>query len=287
MSIRRAWPVGALATAGCLTLAFAVAILHGPATTTAVLKGQPVTADTRLVPDDPQFGDTVVATIDVVVDPRRADPRSVEVAARFAPFSITSSTQTTRRTGGLEVIRIVDRLDCLGQACLPRGRVASFRFPRLRVTYPGGSMAARWPELRVHSRLDAADLAHPMLRVDPPVAHPSYRVPPTVTGWALIAAAVIGAIAGLFLVVRAAAPSLTRARRPPHPIDELLAELARSGADGDPGRRRTVLERLACELEPVHAPLSHESRVLAWAPEAPQPAAISDLASRVRETVAR
>jgi hypothetical protein len=265
--------------------AFAVAVLHRPAQSAVRLAGGPVSTVRSIVPAEPQFGDTVVATIEIFVDPRRVDPRSVKLDARFAPFAITSSTRSTTRTGGVTIVRVVDRLDCLGQGCLPKGDAATFRFPRLRVTYPGGTLVSAWPAVRVHARVPAADLQHPMLRVGPPHAHPSYSLPPSPTGWTLIAVALVGALGGLTLLARATLPSPLFARRSRGtPIERILRELADGGMNG---RSRSTLEQLARELEPLDEPLSFESRVLAWAPQEPDSEAIADLARRVRAAVDR
>jgi hypothetical protein len=282
VSFRRLWPAAALAVAACLAAVFVVAVVHRPAAPAAVLNGPPVAAAAHLTPDEPQFGDAVVATITVAIDTHRTDPRSVGVNASFGPFSVIATTRTAHRTGRLETIQIADRLECLVQACVPLSQVAAFRFPRVKVSYEGGSLAVPWPGLQVHSRLTPADLAQPMLRVDPPVARPRYRLPPAASGWTIIAAAALAALAGLGLVGWALAPSLRSFRRRRPPLELALAELARGG---DEERRRTALERLARELEPVNEPLSSESRILAWAREEPAPEAISDLASRVRSTV--
>ncbi len=285
MNARRAFGLAALILAAGLAAFFAVAALHTPPQSAVRLAGRPVAVLRSLSPAEPQFGDSVVATIEVFVDARRVDPRSVGVDARFTPFAVASSTRSVRRAGGLSIVRVVDRLDCLDAACLPKGAAATFRFPRLRIAYRGGTLVAAWPALRVHARLDAADLAHTVLRVGPPQAHPSYRLPPGVTGWLLLAVGLVGALGGLALVAGAALPSLqlARGRRRGTPLERILGEL--TSANGDIGRRRRTLEQLARELEPLDASLSFESRVLAWSPQEPEPAAISDLARRVRTVV--
>jgi hypothetical protein len=268
--------------------AFAVAALHRPAQPAVHLSGGPVGTVRSISPADPQFGDTVVATVDVLVDPRRVDPRSVRVDARFAPFAITSSTRSIHRTGDVSIVRVVDRLDCLDAGCLPKAATATFRFPRLHVAYPGGLLVAAWPVLRVHARTQAADLQHPMLRVGSPQAQSSYRIPPGPTGWVLLAVALACALGGLALLARAILPSSPfTGRRRGTPLERILDELTSGRANGDIGRRRRTLEQLARELEPLDEPLSFESRVLAWAPQEPEPEAISDLARRVRTAVGR
>jgi len=286
MKTRIALPLAGLAAAIAL-VAFAVAALHRPAQSTIRLGGGPVAARRDIQPAEPQFGDPVVATIEVVVDQRRVDPGSVRIDERFTPYAVTASARSIRETGGVSILRVVDRLDCLDPACLPKGAAATFRFPRLRVAYPGGVLVAAWPPLRVHPRAQPADLLHPVLRVEPPQAHVTYRVPPHLTGWALLALALALALGGLALFVWALLPWLRFARRRHGTsLERILDELTNGSTSGDGGRRRT-LEQLARELEPLDETLSFESHVLAWAPHEPEPAAISDLAQRVRMVVNR
>jgi hypothetical protein len=285
VNARRALALAALLLAAGLAAFFAVAALRGPPQGAVRLSGRPVAVVRTLSAAEPQFGDSVVATIEVFVDARRVDPRSVAVDARFTPFAVTSSTRSVRRAGGVSIVRVVDRLDCLDAPCLPKSAAATFRFPRLRIAYRGGVLVAAWPALRVHARLEAADLAHAVLRVGPPQAHQSYRLPPGVTGWLLLAAGLVGALGGFTLIARATLPLLAvaRGRRRGTPLERILGEL--TSANGDIGRRRRTLEQLARELEPLDESLSFESRVLAWSPQEPEPAAISDLAQRVRSVV--
>jgi hypothetical protein len=283
---RRTLGLAALALAAGLAAFFAVAALRGPSQSAVRLAGRPVAVIRSLSPAEPQFGDSVVATIEVFIDTRRVDPRSMRVDATFKPFAVTSSTRSVRMAGGLSVVRVVDRLDCLDAACLPKGGAATFRFPRLRIAYRGGTLVAAWPAVRVHARLAATDLSQAILRVGAPQAHPSYRFPPGVTGWLLLAVGLAGALGGLALVAGAVLPSLSVARRARGtPLERILREL--TSANGDIGRRRRTLEQLARELEPLDASLSFESRVLAWSPHEPEPAVISDLTQRVRTVVDR
>lgn len=282
MSARRlALVLAVLALAGLA--AFVVALLHRPAQSAVRLAGGPVAAVVTLTPADPQFGDPVVASVEVLVDPNRVDPDSVKLDARVAPYAVTSTSRSAGRAGDVSIVRFTDRLDCLDAACVPKHDVATLRLPRLRVAYSGGAIAVAWPSLRVHARVPVTDLSHPMLRVSRPQSKSSYRVPPGPTGWALIAAALAVGLGGLALLSKAIAALLPRRRVRGGEIERILHEL--TSANGDMRRRRVVLEQLAGELEGVDEPLSFESRVIAWAPEDPQPAVVSDLARRVRTVV--
>ncbi len=281
MTRRRALAGALLLLAAALAALVVVDALRRPPQRAARLAGGPVAVQRSLSPTEPQFGDEVVAAIDVYVDPHRVDPASVRVVARFAPFAVVSASRSTGRAGGLTVVRIRERLDCLVAACLPKSGAATFRFARLRVAYRGGTLVAAWRPVRVHARVAAADLAQPLLRVGPPVAHPGYRLPPRATGLLLLGLALVGALGGLLLVVRAALPWLALgARRRGSALERLLDELVRGSTNGS--GPRAALERLAGELEPLDERLSFESRVLAWAPRPPEQAAVAELVRKVR-----
>jgi hypothetical protein len=277
----RALALSVLVLSGAIA-AFVVALLHQPAQRSMRLAGGPVATVRGLSSRDPQFGDPVVATIEVFVDRGRVDPDTVQLRASFTPFTVTSSTRSVRRTGDISIVRISDQLECLVAACVPKGDSATLRLPPARVTYPGGTVRAAWPTLRVHARVPAAAILRPMLRVGRPQADASYRVRPGVLGWLLLGVGTAGALGGLGLLVRAALPSLPLARRRGSTeVDRILHELM-NGLRGDPDGSRLALEQLARELQQLDEPLSFESRVLAWAPQDPQPEAIADLAQRVR-----
>jgi hypothetical protein len=285
---RRLLQLGGLALLVALAIGFGLSLAHRPSGARVDLGGRAVSVRQELTPRDPQFGDTVVATIDVFADPSRVD--GVQVKAGFGPYRVASSSRTVRTAGGVRVIHVEQRLRCLDLPCVPSGRVKAFHFEPVRVSYREGSrtqaVASPSPTLRVRSRVTAAELARPVLRVPAPVAAPDrYRLPPIATGYALLALAALLAAGGATLVLGVALRRIAPARRRVAPLERVLDELATASSNGDSGRRRRALEELARELEPLDEPLSIESRVLAWGPGDPQPEAISDFASRVRTAV--
>jgi hypothetical protein len=289
---RRLLQLGALALLVALAVGLALALVHRPAAGHVDLAGRSFSIRSQLVPQEPQFGDTVVASIDVSVDPTRFDPDSIRVKTDFAPYEVASRSRTVRTVGGVSSVHIERRLRCLTLRCVPHGAVRTFLFTPAVISYRQGTAHADlvrgWPTLRVRSRITAADIAAPVLRVPPPVAAPvQYRLPSGATGYALLVLAGLLAAGGaallLWVGLRRIAPPL---RRVP-PLERVLARLAASCSNGDSGRRRRALEELARELEPLDEPLSIESRVLAWGPADPKPEAVSDLTSRVRTAVRR
>lgn len=273
--MRRLLQAGALALLIALGAGLTVALLHGPSH--GDLGSGPLTIRTQLSPQDPQFGDTVVATLDV-----SGAGDNVRVRSNFAPYAVVSSRRSVRTAGGESFVRIVTRLRCLELSCLPRASIKTFRLKPVRVA----GEAHAWPPLRVHSRITKADSARPVLRVPPPAAEAArYRISPTAAGTVLLVLAGLLAASGVFLLLRVALRKIGPTRRPLPPLELVLAELAAASSNGDSGRRRRALEELARELEPLDEPLSVESRVLAWGPDDPRPETVTDLATRVRQEV--
>lgn len=287
MRTRRTLLVAAPALVGALTAAFLVAVLHRPGGTSAPRGSHAVSVRAWLSPREPQFGDTVVAGADVLVDPSRVDPRSVQLRTGFAPYRLLSGGRSVRHSGGYAVVRVEESLRCLSVACVSSGTRKTFRFRPLRVSYREGAnrktVSVSWPKLGVGSRVAAGDLAHPVLRAPSTPPAPHYRFSPSVTGYALLALAGVLALGGAALVLRVALRAgAARLRRPEPLLDRILAELAAASSNGDSARRRHALEQLARALEPVDGPLSTESRVLAWGRDEPRSDAISELTKRVR-----
>lgn len=292
MSTRRALSLASLALLAGLAAVVLFAALHRPGGTSVHPGSQALSVRTWLSPQDPQFGDTVVARAEVLVDPRRVDPGSVRLRADFAPYRVVSGRRTVGSSGGYVVVAVTQALHCLTAACVPRGASEAYRFPPLRVVYRDAAgartAAAAWPVLRVGSRVAAADLARPVLRV-PDIPPPGgYRLPPGITGYGLLALAALLALAGGGLVLRAGVGRyLPGVRRQEPLLERILGELAAAAANGDTARRRRALEQLARELEQVDGTLSSDSRVLAWGRDDPRAEAIAELTRRVRAAEAR
>jgi hypothetical protein len=282
---------GAVALAAGLVLAigFAVAIARRPGEPPVRLEGAPLSVTQTLSPADARFGDAVTASTRVFVDPSRVDPRSVRLATSFAPYAVAARTRTIHRMSGLQVVDVVERLRCLGAACVPVTPVRSFRFAPLRVTYRLGGRSVRvaaspWPVLRVRGHVVKADLDTPSFRVGrPETVSLGYRMRPRSTAYVLLAAAALAALAGAALVLRFALDRLRRRRALETPLQRILAELAAASANGDTERRRLALDELALELGPRDESLAGASSVIAWARHEPDPDTIAMLAERVEE----
>src|SRR3954452_22477877 len=143
---RRLLRAAAVALLVALGAGLTVALLHGPSH--GDLGSGPLTIRTQLSPQDPQFGDTVVATVDV--SGARDD---VHVRSDFGPYEVVSTRRSVRTAGGQSFVRIVTRLRCLELNCLPRAAVKTFR---LKPVHVSGAVHP-WPPLRIHSRITKAD----------------------------------------------------------------------------------------------------------------------------------
>lgn len=248
--------------------------------------GPPIAGDTAFAPLVHAFADRVTAQVTISVDPGRIDPASVRVLASFAPYT-AGPVRVERRPAGssLAVLRFSFPLRCSSAACVPRAPERSFSLPNAVVRWryrAGGSGSAplAWPPLTVASRLTPRDLAVPALlaRAEPPAA--SYSLPPGALGvglYALGAAFAAGGLVALALLLR---PHARTVATPPlqHALE--LVELA---AAGEVVERRRALYRLALALEEARLePESHAARKLAWAPAAPDPDGMLQLALVIR-----
>ena len=205
--------------------------------------------------------------------------------AAIAPYRVVASTRTVDSSRGVSIARIDDRLRCLDLACVPPGDNGAFRFPAVRVSYPGATPPSRGPRCTCTRASPRTTSLHPAVRVGGPSRSRTTGCRRGATGYALLAAALALALAGVTLLLRVGLRRLEARRPAGSPLERILGELAAASSNGDSGRRRRALEELARELRPLDEPLSRESRVLAWAEPEPQRDEIVELASRVRAVV--
>ena len=102
--------LGALALLAVLAIGLAFSLRHRPAVGRIELAGRPLVIRQSLKPRDPQFGDTVVATIDVLADQTRVDAGSVRLRAGFGAFDVVSTTRSVRTVGRVSVSHLESRL---------------------------------------------------------------------------------------------------------------------------------------------------------------------------------
>ena len=276
--------------------AVAVLVLAAPADA-QLPGGRALTAEVSLSPSTHLFGDTVVATVDVVADPREFDPDRLRVVPRFRPYEpVGGVREERRRAGGLVHIRYRATLRCLHVGCLaPReettlgaqeeGRAErhTIPLPPVEVLYRGSDgresilLTRHFPPVQVVSRINTAGTGQDLRRgaftasLAPPP--PTYRVSPGVLAAAALGAAGLLALFPAALLARALRRRLLAARawRPLPPFERALA-LVQWSAQREDGaeERRKALEALAAVLaERGEAELAAAARRAAWAADEP------------------
>lgn len=268
--------------------------------------GEEIHVTTRLEPRFPAFGDTVRATIDVVLDPRRVDPASVRIATDLAPWELVARPEEGRRAVGEAVlVRTTYALRCTTAPCLPGGATQAVKLPAARVSYASleGSTRrvarAEWPLLVVTSRFAASslDTSEPA-----PFRADLVTLPPPTTPIAPTLLAVgIGGVAALLACLGAVLVALAWPRRRPEPgpapepeavpslspLERALALLEESTRRDGAGERRRALELVAGELEARgDDDLAGIARALAWSSSAPESSRTAALAARARRALA-
>jgi hypothetical protein len=283
---------GLIALAALLGLAWLLAHALGPRAGAAQLVSPPdgislaAQTGTRIA----FFGDRVGASALAVVDTRKVDPRSLRTRADFAPFRVATTSTERRRSGPILTLRTTWRLTCLDTACLPGGTQHDFAWAPVELDYrlSGTSLpralTAPFEPVRILSRVGAAT-AHPRFRVPAPVVEPArYRLAPGLLAPLLFGAGALLCLAALAGVAYAFFGLRRRRSAPPDALALVLAEVrAAARGNGDSGRRRRALERLAELVEPLDGDLGATTRTLAWAPDDPPPDAIDELARRANE----
>jgi hypothetical protein len=234
-----------------------------------------VTASIR--PSVHAFGDPVVATVEVVADPRLVKPKTIRVDTDFAPYELAGAP-TVDRTTANGITHVVFRfpLRCLTEGCDAEGDrgVAQFDAGFVRYRFVQGSGPGRdlidWPPIQVASRVSDSELSDIRWRASP-TALPAVttRFGPVGLAAALIGIALVLAGAAAWLGTR-----LWRVEREPEtehvdlrsPLEraiDLVDSASRNGAS--PVESRRTLERLARELQTSgFGSLADDARELAW-----------------------
>jgi hypothetical protein len=259
-----------------------------------------------ILPRSLVFGQPLHAQLDVVVDRRRADPRSVQIRGAFTPYLVQGKEKRIRDdVGPLTRLRLDYTLTCLDLQCLPpdptQAGQGTVRLPPIIVAfrYQNGKIGTRvvnWPALIVSSRLALGDVAQlqsvnvPPFAVSTALPPPSYAINPTLLRWLLAAAACLFLAAAIWLVSRALRPAATPVLAPP-PIDpdagksqleRALAGVRRTlEADDIPARRR-AFEQLALALAAYDGgALTAEATALAWSEPPPTSETAASLVGEV------
>jgi hypothetical protein len=251
-----------------------------------------LTVATTLAPRAHLFGDRVGARVNVALDPRRIDPRSLAIETSFAPYVTVGEPRIVREPTS---VRLEATLVCLARACVTKAPQRALTFPPARVRFRDRSgraysVQASWPPLLAASRLTPADVLRPQVRVDGELPPVSTAVDPTAAGWALAATA-----AALLLAAGGALARRLRLRPQPvsaepvaREVPALVLALARVErlADESDSARRSALDRLARELDRAGlALLARGARALAWSTPAPSAEPMQHLSADVQKAV--
>ena len=239
------------------------------------------------------FGDRVTARLDVLVDRREADPKTIRVRAAFGPYGVLGRPAVEREdVGRTTTLRFRYTLWCTEPDCIPGETPTAYPLPQARISYRATSgerrrTVAEWPRLTAASRLAPGEARAFRAERRPPSV--SFGVAPLVLQTvALLLAGGLVAAAGLLLArafgfrrrrVRPAAPPVTLT-----PLERAVA-LARQSA-GDEARERPALEHLAHVLGGNgRGDLAEAARRLAWSSRRPQPDEVQQLAVSVERTM--
>jgi hypothetical protein len=251
---------------------------------------RPLTVRAVLASPTVQFGDELHARVVVLLDRTAVRVDSLRIVDGVAPLTQLGAERTTRsQHGHLAVVAVDVPAACLSDACAARPGETPISLPPVTVqatTTRGGTLraTARWPVLRVASRVAATDLvaATPPFRGDTLPPPPTYRVAPNTLAAVLDALAALLAAAGVGLVAWQGFV-LARRRRTPPAADELELALSRlREAEARPiSDRRRAVGSVARLLGSRARPLAGAASELAWSEPTPEPEALSALVTRI------
>jgi hypothetical protein len=274
-----------------IAAALGVALAVEPGSTAAASARQAAAVPLRVVaslhPDAVLYGDPVTAEIDIFYDPRTVDSSSLRVQPSFIPYVVSSAPTVEPLRPG--VVRLRYQLTCVTDGCLPTRGPRLLRLEPVTITGLTGrrtvSVTARWPTLRVSSRLAPSDLSG-RIRFRSPTTPPlpGYRLPPGPLSGGLIAGAVVCVLAGALLVI---GPLATLFRRSTGPrlsrLELAIAYVRDSTRRASPDRRRALAllsEAVDDEGETALAAVAADT---AWSEPPPTPAGADELAERAAE----
>lgn len=236
------------------------------------------------------FGDLLVARLDVVLDPRAVDPRSIAIRPSFGAYRVVGQGLTTT-TGAAERLSYRYVLECLDSVCAPPSTRIEQQFQPATVSYrtrTGAAVSERvtWPSYLLSSRLTDAERRSPGRKLSfdttPPPA--TYRIDPGVLR------GLLAALAGLLVLAAAVLVGLALHR--PTAVDAAdqsesrLAQALRavwaSAANGRPTERRKALGWLGRELRAAERPSeADEATRLAWSADVPTATSAGEFATKV------
>jgi hypothetical protein len=300
--------VAVLSMAGCAVLigVFARGWWRGDGGTYAP---HALVASAQITPQSSLFGDLLDGRVDVIADPARVDPGSIELAQSFGPYRVRSeSRRVVRGVGRAAVVEFRYAIQCITVPCLrlmsagtgAKAGAKAIRLTPARLTgrnRDGSTLSEQvaWPSFVVHSRLSAEEIALATPEVEPSFVPPpvSWRIPPDVIGASAVSVAVLLALVAGWLIATTLLPDARRLRPrriPAHltPVERALRLAQHAAAAGELEEERKALHRLALELRRTgNGALAVRAGRLAWSEDEPSPETVDRLAEAVRSNGAR
>ena len=259
---------------------------------------------TDVTPPRSLFGQVLTAHAELIVDPRRIDPASVDLNANLRPFNIRSeSHRVTRGLGRAAVVDFTYEIQCVSRGCVPLGKgrgALAIQLKPAKATYRGrdgvaGTVPVTWPVFAVQSRLTEEEIALSTPQIargstPPPV---SWAISPGLLGGLALSVAAL-LILGAGSLVASAVSADTRLVRAPRipahftPVERALVLAEHAAAHGEVDESRKALERLAEELRRRDAAaFADDAERLAWSESGPSRETVAELATNVRSNGAR
>jgi hypothetical protein len=264
-----------------------------------VVPKDPVQGNTQMSRSATLFGDSVRASVQVIVDRRRVDPSSVGFNAHFEPFVGLSAPSVTRHdTGRLTRLVYTANLICVTNLCLSKDKPepVHVQFPPAQVFYmaKGGqrqTLRLPWQATTIGPRTNVTDLngadpfEQPSWRATTDPLPVSYaRSPHTLRLILFITSGILFALA-LFALIRFALTGKLRLRVL-GPLERAVVLVERAPAESP--EKRKALELLSYELSQSGEPeLALVAKQLAWAEPTPLPTLTQPLTLDVRRVIER
>jgi hypothetical protein len=232
---------------------------------------------TSIAPRPTRFGDVIHATLVVHGD------AAASVHDGFSPFQVLRRTSSTASDGGVTVTTLHYDLQCLEARCAPGPAPRMISLTPSRVRVGNAVVTARFPQVRVVSRVTAQEVATPGRSLRHPISPPppDYRIAPSTLRRALFGAAIV-----LVLLALALLAPLARSRSravEEAPVDALARALAlvRAARTRPPPDRRRALALLSRVLRVRAEPtVAQDAADLAWSEPEPDPERMTRLADR-------
>jgi hypothetical protein len=262
-----------------------------------VVPPDPVVGSTQMSRSATLFGDSVRASVQVIVDRKRVDPSSVGFNAHFEPFVALSAPSVTRHdTGRLTRLVYTANLICVTNLCLSKANPepVHVQFPPVRVFYltKSGKRQAfplYWQATTIGPRTNVTDLngadpfEQPSWRATTDPLPVSYaRSPHTLRLVLFIASGLLFALA-LVALLRFVLTGKLRLRVL-SPLERAVVLVERAPAESP--EKRKALEQLSYELSRSGEPeLALVAKQLAWAEPTPLPTLTQPLTLDVRRVI--